>query len=126
MFEAPFPVLAAWMNAAVLASAGLVHLAGVRGLRELYAGWDVPTRFYLTMGILEIVAASFLVTPDLRLWGIALAAIIAFGAVVMLLDHGHYLYALPVILFMFVLVPAALAIPHSHEHIHYAASIPSL
>ena len=123
MFEIGIPVIAAWLNASVLTGASVVHLAGTRGLRALYAGWDVPTGFYVTIALLELVAAYFLITPELRFWGIAIAALIAFGSVVMLLDQGQYIFALPIVLFMLALVPAALAIPSSHEHIRYVASV---
>ena len=121
MFDANFPLFAVWLNALLLCSAALVHLSGIRGLRRLYAGWDIPAGFYFTIAVVELVAAYFLVTPELRLWGILIAGVIAFGAVVLLLDHEQYLYAVPVIAFMLVLVPAALAIPDSHDHVRYTA-----
>src|SRR5262249_42694263 len=111
MFDTTFPILAVWLNAGLLVSAALIHLAGIPGLKRLYAGWDIPGGFYFTIALVELVAAYFLVTPEWRLYGIMIAAVIAFGAVVLLLDHGQYLPAFPVMLFMIVLVPAALAIP---------------
>ena len=126
MFETSLPVFAAWLNAALLFGASLMHLVGIRGLRRLYAGWDIPAGFYFTVALVELVAAYFLVTPELRIWGIAIAGVIAFGSVVLLLDHGQYFQAVPVMLFMLALVPAALAIPDTHEHIHYAASVATL
>jgi len=121
MFDTPLPILAVWLNAGLLVGAALFHLAGIRGLKRLYAGWDMPAGFYFTIAVVELVAAYFLATPELRLWGIMIAGVIAFGSVVLLLDHGQYSYAIPVIGFMIVLVPAALAIPISHDHIRFAA-----
>ena len=102
---ASFPVMAAWANAVVFASAGLVNLTALRGVREGYARWDIPGAFYRTLGIVEIIAAALLATPDLRAWGIAIAAPIMFGAIVMLLNHRQYLYAVPTVLVMAALVP---------------------
>jgi hypothetical protein len=115
------------LNAGLLVSAALIHLAGIPGLKRLYAGWDIPTGFYFAVALVELVAAYFLVTPEWRLYGIMIAGVIAFGSVVLLLDHGRYLHAVPVILFMLVLIPAAASIPISHEHFHYttiAAQLP--
>ena len=123
MFDTTLPIFAAWANAALLVGASMVHLSGIRGLRQLYAGWEMPTAFYLILAAIELMAAYFLVTPELRIWGIAIAAVIAFGSVVLLLDHEQYFYAVPVVLFMIALVPAALSIPDTHEHIRYTASL---
>jgi hypothetical protein len=116
---ASFPVMAAWANAVVFASAGLVNLTALRGVREGYARWDIPGAFYRTLGIVEIIAAALLATPDLRAWGIAIAAPIMFGAIVMLLNHRQYLYAVPAVLVMAALVPGTLATPQPRSYLHY-------
>ena len=121
MFETSLPVLAAWSNAALFAVAGLVNLAAFGAVRETYLRWDIPAHAYRTIGLIELVAAAFLVQPDFRVWGIVLAAPIAFGAVVMLLDHRRYVYAMAVSLMLVGLVPAMLAIPHAGSIAHYAA-----
>ena len=126
MFETSFPMLAVWASALLLISAALIHLAGIRGLGRLYAGWDMPVGFYFTIAMAELAAAYLLLTPEFRLWGILIAGVIAFGSVVLLLDQGQYLYAIPVIVFMVGLFPAALSIPVSHEHIRYAAETVAL
>src|ERR1700675_4852106 len=105
MVEAPFPVMAAWANAAVFALAGLVNLTALSAVRQVYARWDIPGAFYRTLGIVEIIAAALLAMPDFRAWGIAIAAPIMFGAIVMLLNHRQYLYAVPTVLVMAALVP---------------------
>jgi len=118
MVGASLPVMAAWANAAVFALAGLINLTAVSPVREVYARWDIPTVFYRSLGIVEIVAAAFLVTPEYRAWGIALAAPIMFGSIVMLLDHRHYLVAAPALVIMAALAPAALSVPSpAHSYI---------
>jgi hypothetical protein len=108
-----FPIIAAWTNAAVFAVAGLINVTAVGRVRRFYTDWDVPIGFYRGLGVVEFIAAIFLVTPSLRIWGIALAGPIMFGAIVMLLDHRHYLYAVSAMLVMSALVPAAATLPHS-------------
>ena len=71
---ASFPVIAAWANAVVFASAGLVNVTALRAVREVYARWDIPGAFYRALGIVEIIAAALLGMPHLRVFGIAMAA----------------------------------------------------
>ena len=122
MFEASFPVMAVWANAAVFLSAGLVNVTAFRAVREAYASWDIPAAFYRTLGIVEIIAAAMLAMPQLRAWGIALAAPIMFGAIVMLLNHRLYRYAAPSVLVLAAFVPGMLATPH-RSAIHYAPAL---
>ena len=117
MDEFSFPVLAAWTNAAIFAAAGLVNFTAVKSVRDIYDRWDVAPGFYRTLGLVEIAAALFLAMPSLRLWGLILAAPIAFGSVVMLLDHRHYLYAASVIVMMSGLLAAVLAIPSTPDFV---------
>jgi DoxX-like family len=117
MDEFSFPVLAAWTNAAIFAAAGLVNFTAVKSVRDIYDRWDVAPGFYRTLGLVEIAAALFLAMPSLRLWGLMLAAPIAFGSVVMLLDHRHYLYAASVVVMMSGLLAAILAIPSTPEFV---------
>jgi hypothetical protein len=93
-------------------------------VREAYAGWEFPSGFAVVTGGLELLAAACLAMPDLRVWGIALAAIIMFGAVTTLFSHRQYLYAVPAMILMAALIPAALTIPHTDHHVHYAAATP--
>ena len=117
MFEVSFPVIAAWANAAIFAVAGLVNFTAVRAVREVYERWDVAPGVYRTLGLVELAAAVFLAMPSLRVWGLVLAAPIAFGSVVMLLDHRHYVYAASVIVMMSGLMAAILAIPSSPKFV---------
>ncbi|HXJ00713.1 MAG TPA: hypothetical protein VNH44_05780 [Micropepsaceae bacterium] len=114
MSNISLPVIAVWANVALLSLAGVVNLFGFRPVREIYADWDIPGVFYRAVGLLEIVAALFLATPDMRIWGIALAAPILFGSVVMLLNYRHYAVAAPVAAMMAALVVAILTVPPSH------------
>jgi len=49
-----FPFLIAWVVGTILSVTGFVHIAGPRGLREAYARWEFPPRFYLVAGVLEL------------------------------------------------------------------------
>ncbi len=120
MFELSLPVAAAWINAGIFAAAGLINLAGLRSVREVYADWDVPAATYRTLGLIELVAAAFLAMPEFRFWGVILAAPIMFGSVVLLLDHRNYVFASSVIVLLVGLGAATLAIPPSHEYVSYA------
>ena len=113
--------MAAWTNAALFAVAGLINLGSFPRVREIYVRWDVPAGFYRAIGLLELVAAVFLLMPDFRAWGLTLSALILFGSVVMLLNHRHYTGALAVMAMLVSLVPGTmLAIPPSAAHIQYA------
>jgi len=120
MIEISFPVMAAWANAAIFAAAGLVNFTAIRAVREVYGRWDVSPGFYRPLGLVEIAAAVFLAMPSLRFWGVVLAAPIAFGSVVILLDHRHYLYAVSVIVMMSGLLAAILAIPPTQDFVQFA------
>ena len=101
--------------AGVFAVIGLVQLAGPRFLREAYARWEYSQVVRVITGLLDLVAAAMLADPDLRVWGIALGAVLTFGAVVTLLNHRHYTAAGAAILMMVAFVPAALAVPRANE-----------
>ena len=120
MIDFSFPVTAAWINAAIFAAAGLVNLSAIRSVREVYGRWDVSPGFYRPLGLVEIAAAACLAVPSLRFWGVLLAAPIAFGSVVMLLDHRHYLYAASMVFLMSGLAAATLAIPSTPQFVFTA------
>jgi hypothetical protein len=98
----------AWSLAVILALTGLVQLAGLRFVRQAYENWEYPRGIHRVAGSLEIVAAAFLVMSPTRVWGVALAGMILFVAVVTLLSHRQYLAALPGMIMMAALVPALL------------------
>ena len=112
-----FSVLAASL-AAVFCVIGFVHLLGPRFLRDAFEKWNYGTRVRLVTGALEIAAAFMLAHPELRGWGIALAALIMFGAVITLLSHEQYLWAAPSMVLMAALIPATFAVP-AHHQAHY-------
>ena len=114
-----FSALAAAL-AAVFCVIGVVHLLGPRFLRDAFEKWNYGTPVRLATGALEIMAALMLLHPELRAWGIALAALIMFGAVITLLRHEQYLCAAPSMALMAALIPAILAVPRVDHHVHYA------
>jgi hypothetical protein len=95
-----FPSLVAWAEATFLTLAGFANLSRLRLVRETYADWDIPEGFYRAIGLLQILAAAFLASPEMRVYGILIAAPILFGSVVMLLDHQRYAVAVAVALMM--------------------------
>ena len=94
---------------------GAVQLAGPRFVRDAYARWDYAQNLRGVTGALDIAAAIMLAAPAMRGWGIALAAILTFGSVLVFLSHRQYAYALPTIGLMVALVPATAAIPRSGQ-----------
>jgi uncharacterized membrane protein HdeD (DUF308 family) len=118
-----FPFLTTWLIGTVLMVVGIINIAGPRKLRETYANWEFPPRFYLVAGVLEVTAAAFLAVPELRLWGIVLAGLIGFGAVVTLFNQRRYLSAVPAIVLMIALLPASLAVPYETHPLHYVNTL---
>jgi hypothetical protein len=99
-----FPKVAA----AAFVVAALVFFADPEPLSRTLAGWGYGRNFNRVFGGFLLLAAIFLATPQLRLWGVALAAFILLGATIMLLERRKYLYAVPGILLLGTL-PFALA-----------------
>jgi uncharacterized membrane protein len=118
-----FSVLATTL-AVVFCVIGFIHLLGPRFLRDAFEKWNYGTMVRLVTGTLEIMAAVMLAHPELRGWGIALAALIMFGAVITLLSHEQYLCAVPSIALMAALIPAILAVPRADHQVHYATIQP--
>jgi len=118
-----YPFLLAWLIGAILSVTGLVHIAAPRGLREAYARWEFPPRFYLVAGVLELTAATLLALPESRGWGIVLTGFISFGAVVTFVNQRHYMFAVPYIILMVALVPVSLSVPHETHHVHYVNTV---
>jgi DoxX-like family len=99
--------------AVVFGIIGAVQLIGPRFVRNAYRRWDYPQRLRLLTGGIDIIAAFMLALPALRGWGIAVAAILTFGSVIIFLSHRQYRYAVPAIGLMVALVPATVSIPRS-------------
>jgi hypothetical protein len=103
------PVLISWTLASVFALSGLVHVVMPTFVREAYARWNFPRGFHWVTATLELLAAGFLAVSATRIWGVAVAAVVLFTAVVTLLNHRQYLYAVPGIVLLAALPPALLA-----------------
>ena len=101
----------AFSVAVVLGVIGVVQLIGPRFVRDAYARWDYPQRLRVLTGALDLAAAFMLLLPALRGWGIAVAAILTFGSVIVFLSHRQYRSAVPAIGLMVLLIPAAVAVP---------------
>jgi fucose permease len=93
----------------VLGSVGIVHLIGPKPLKRFLAGLGYGRGFNWVFGSFTVAAAIFLAVPQLRLWGVILAAFLLFGTTVLLLDHRRYLFALPGILLLGALPLALVA-----------------
>jgi uncharacterized membrane protein len=124
MQASTFSVLAVSL-AVVFWAIGFIHLLGPRFLVDAFEKWDYGSQARLVTGTLEIAAALMLAHPHLRGWGIALATLIMFGAVITLLRHEQYLCAVPTIALMVALVPATLSVPRRDHGVHFA-TIPTV
>ena len=124
MIGIPASTLLSWAFAALFAGAGLTHLAAPRWLRATYQRWDYPSSFPLVAAVFDTLAAVLLASPDFRGWGIGLAEIIAFFSVIAIFTNERIVYAVPAIMLMIALVPAALSIPHQDRYATYAAEQP--
>jgi hypothetical protein len=91
------------------ALAGLVSLSGSTHLRSVYRLWHYPGNFYRFVGLIELMAALFLIVPETRVWGIAAGGIIALITTVTLLHRRKYIGSLPAVILLVSLVPASLA-----------------
>ena len=103
--------LLALLLAVTVGAIGVVQLVGPSFVRTAYDRWGYGSRVRVVTGALDIVAAIMLATPDVRIWGIALAGILTFGSVVVFLNHRQYRYALSAIGLLVALVPATVAVP---------------
>jgi hypothetical protein len=101
--------LAVYVVSALFLLAGTLNLSGVRAVRAVYRFWHYRRSFHRTIGVLELVTALFLIVPQLRVWGLVLAAPITFFSVVTLLNHRQYLWSLFGMLLLVSLVPVSLA-----------------
>ena len=105
-----YDLFALWLSV-VFSLIGTVQLIGPRFVREAYQRWNYGRRVRLVTGALDIVAAVMLGVPPARAWGIALAALLTFGSVVVFLNHRQYRQAIPAIALLLALIPATAAVP---------------
>ena len=82
-----FSIVSAWAVAGIFALSAVVQLFGPGFVRRAYARWELPRRFYLVTALVELIAAALLIDPSTRIWGIALAGLVNFFAVVTLLNN---------------------------------------
>jgi hypothetical protein len=88
-----------WVLIVAFGAIGLIHLSGIKAIRDSYTGWGYPERFYLVTGFAEVVTAVLLAIPTTRVWGIALGATICIAAIVTLLRHKQWTHLVgPVLL----------------------------
>lgn len=101
----------AWTIASVFGVSGLLHISGFGFIRRAYNRAEFAPGFYRLAGLVQLLAAAFLALPITRIWGVALAALVTFVAVVILLGNRQYAYSVPGLLLLAALVPASLAGP---------------
>jgi hypothetical protein len=104
-----FPESVPQTLAAIFAIAAAVNLGGFGPLRALLSRWEYPRGFHRILGMFSLLAALFLALPETRIWGVALAAFLLFGATISLLNHSRYLAATISILLLTSLPTALIA-----------------
>lgn len=109
MFEMTLPTFLALSLTTIFASAGLLNLAGPRFVRQRYAQLNFRPGFHRVAGAVQLIAAAFLSNPFTRIWGVMLAALILFAAIVVLLNGRRYVSSAVGMFLLAALVPAALA-----------------
>lgn len=95
--------------AGMFAASAAAHLLGPRFILKAYERWNFPPKSHRVIGIVELLAAAFLAAPITRIWGVALAGLVAFIAVVTLLNNRQYAWSLPGFLVLAALVPASVS-----------------
>ncbi|MEI9932558.1 MAG: DoxX family protein [Rhizomicrobium sp.] len=99
--------------AVLFAIAGVVQLSGPAFVQRAYERWEMPRKFYRVTGALEIATALFLASPETRIWGVVLGAVITFSAIITLLKSEQYGWSVPGMMLLMAFVPASLAGPFS-------------
>ncbi|HEY1837414.1 MAG: hypothetical protein WBQ17_15875 [Rhizomicrobium sp.] len=111
MLHSEVPALIAELLAGFFAAAAVLNFVDPAFLKRAYAQWGLRPNINLLAAVFNLVAAVFLAMPITRLWGVTVAALVMFFAEVLLLSRKQYAYALPGLIIMAALVPAALAGP---------------
>jgi hypothetical protein len=109
MHATSFAVAATFTLALAFGIAGAVQLVAPGFVRRAYRRWELRPQLSRVIGALELLAACFLAIPNTRLWGVVLAGLLNFLAVVMLLKNREYGWAIPGLAAHIVLAPALLA-----------------
>ncbi len=79
-----------WMLVAVFTAAGILHVIAPKYLRQAYERGDHPVWYRVLIGFINLLTAYLLSDPSYRMMGAALAAMVLFLAIVMLLDRRAY------------------------------------
>jgi len=79
-----------WLLVAVFTAAGVVHFMAPKNLRQTYERGDHPVWYRFLVGLINLLTAFLLADPSHRMMGAALAAMVLFLAIVMLLDRRAY------------------------------------
>jgi hypothetical protein len=103
--------LTAELLSAFFAAAAFLNFMEPGFLKRAYARWGLRPNINLLAAFFNALAAIFLSMPITRLWGVAVAASVMFVAEVLLLSRKQYAFAVPGIVIMAALIPAALAGP---------------
>jgi hypothetical protein len=109
MFDNSLPSIIVIFLSNVFAASAILHLVGPPFVLRAYKRWDFPPKFHLVTGLAELLTMLLLIFEETRVWGIILAGVVLFVAEITLLESREYLLALPCLLLMIALAPAALA-----------------
>jgi hypothetical protein len=109
MHASSFDMAVTFTLALAFGIAGAVQLIAPGFVRRAYWRWELRPQLNRVIGLLELLAACFLVTPTTRLWGVVLAGLLNFLAVVMLLKNREYGWAIPGLAAQIALAPAMMA-----------------
>ncbi len=80
-----------------------------RRVHRTFGAVGISPDSHRVIGVMEAIAATFLVEPITRIWGVALAATALTIAIVMMLEHRHYVWKIPGVLTLVALAPASLS-----------------
>ena len=83
-----------WTLVIFFGGAGVATLLGPRTFLETYFSWNYRIQDHFKIGALELLTAMLIAYPPLRVWGIALAMLLTFGGIVMLLCRRRYRFGL--------------------------------
>src|SRR5690348_5936850 len=95
--------------AALLFASALLRLLGGKRVRGMFGAVGVSPDSTRVIGVMEAIAAAFLIEPITRIWGVALAAMVITIVIVMLLERRRYIWTIPGVLTLAALAPASLS-----------------
>lgn len=94
MIDLPLQTIFAWTIAAQFGALGVLNLVAPEPFLDQNFHWNYPRCDRRVSGVMEISVALLLVFDATFNWGMALAVLVTFGGVVMLLCASKYFYAL--------------------------------